>query len=85
MVCGDFNARCGNLQEESNEDRFPPRIVLDTTCNKNGRTFTDFLDLCMLNGRFATQYDGFTPVSAKGLAVVDYCVVPKVSFHKYWF
>ena len=86
MVCGDFNARCGNLQEECNEDRFPPCIVLDTTCNKNGRAFIDFLnslDLCMLNGRFDPQYDGFTSVSAKGLAVVDYCVVPKVSFHKY--
>ena len=86
MVCGDFNARCGNLQEECFEDSFPSRIVLDTTCNKNGRAFIDFLnslDLCMLNGRFDTQHDGFTSVSAKGLAVVDYCVVPKVSFHKY--
>ena len=44
----------------------------------HGKSLIDFLkctDMCMLNGR-SDQSNGYTSVSPKGLAVVDYCLVP---------
>ena len=51
--------------------------------NSFGRLLIDFLqtlDMCTLNGRFDPLKDGFTSVSTKGLAVVDYCLVPLQHF-----
>ena len=36
--------------------------------------------MCTLNGRFDPLLDGFTSASSKGLAVVDYCLVPIQNF-----
>ncbi len=57
-------------------DDVPPRCTLDFVINSYGERFIEFLinsNTCMLNGRNATNND-FTSVSAKGSAVVDYCV-----------
>ena len=35
----------------------------------------------MLNGRGDAEHDNFTSVSHRGLAVVDYCIVPQARFH----
>ena len=79
LICGDFNARIGSLPDVTEESSLlPPRHVIDNTTNSQGKALIEFLqacNLCVLNGRFP---DGnqYTSVSSKGLAVVDYCIVP---------
>ena len=64
----------------------PHRVVTDITPpNRHGKSLIDFLkctNLCMLNGR-SKEGCGYTSVSTKGLAVVDYCLnwFPIVPFH----
>ena len=88
-LCGDFNARCGNLQDLSKEDKvtsIPDRLVTDRSSpNSHGKAMVDFIkctNLCMLNGRSKHGCE-FTSVSTKGLAVVDYCLVPTVSLPQF--
>ena len=82
FVCGDFNARIGNLRDTISEcDTIPDRRVLDTFKNQHGQDFVDFLSdaiLCVLNGRFAD--DEYTSISQRGKAVVDYLCVPHDTF-----
>ena len=64
LICGDFNARCGNLPDISS-DSVPKRAAIDLTVNQAGRELTDTLralQLCILNGRFSNANDGFTSV-----------------------
>ncbi len=61
-------------------DQIPEREVIDVTGNQYGEKFEEFLissKCCVLNGRnrICTLND-FTSISSKGLAVVDYCIVP---------
>lgn len=76
-VCGDFNSRCGDLEDFiCGVDSLPPRDVIDFVKNSYGELFIDFLintNMCMLNGRNCIKND-FTSISVKGTAVVDYCV-----------
>ena len=78
-VVHDFNARIGSLPDVTEESSLlPPRHVIDNTINSQGKALIEFIqacNLCVLNGRFP---DGnqYTSVSSKGLAVVDYCIVP---------
>jgi hypothetical protein len=79
LICGDFNARCGYLQDCVMEECSVGgnRDVIDSTVNSAGRSFIEFLqtmELCMLNGRFGQA--NYTSVSSKGMAVVDYAIVP---------
>ncbi len=80
-VCGDFNNRMGNASDFIERvDMIPERDTVDFTWNMYGEKFEDFRiseNCCMLNGRHGvcTQND-FTSISSKGLAVVDYCLVP---------
>ena len=81
LMCGDFNARCGNLLDTGSEEWVPDRVVTDSTINTAGRELISCvraLDLLILNGRFNQCTDGFTSVSAHGLAVVNYCICPKI-------
>ena len=51
-VCGDFNARCGNLEVEV--DGIPNRQITDVMKNSQGEGFVDFLrntEMCVVNGR----------------------------------
>ena len=78
MICGDFNARIGSLSDCPDNSSIPNKKPVDHTTNSFGRLLVDFLqtlDMCTLNGRFDPLKDGFTSVSTKGLAVVDYCLV----------
>ena len=82
MICGDFNARCGNLEEAD----LPKRHIVDATVNARGRDLVDCfktLDLCILNGRFDRDEDGHTSVSTRGMAVVDYMICPTKSFDSF--
>lgn len=67
LICGDFNARCGDLDDLGKPcDGVPSRMAIDTTVNQFGKEliFTlKSLDLCMLNGRSSPENDGFTSVS----------------------
>ncbi len=61
-------------------DLIPERELIDFTRNQYGEKFEEFLissNCCILNGSngICTLND-FTSISSKGLAVVDYCIVP---------
>ena len=88
-ICGDFNARCGSLKDIPCKDSLrdiPHRVVTDTAPpNRHGKSMIDFLkctNLCMLNGR-SEEGCGYTSVSTKGLAVVDYCIVPHNAYSQF--
>ena len=77
-ICGDFNSRCGDLDDFIRGiDRVCDREVIDFCLNNYGKIFIDFLintNMCILNGRGSGNND-FTSVSTIGNAVVDYCFV----------
>ena len=82
FICGDFNARCGRLQDSDSVNLCNRLITDHGPPNGHGKSLIDFLkcaDMCMLNGR-SEQGNGYTSVSPKGLAVVDYCLVPIDAF-----
>lgn len=80
-ICGDFNARCSDLQDFiAGVDSIPERQVIDFTTNKYGELLCEFLidsSCCMLNGRNPVlSSNNFTCVRSQGASVVDYCLVP---------
>ena len=80
VTCGDFNARCGNLEVEV--DGIPNRHITDVMKNSQGEGFVDFLrstEMCVVNGQIGR--DTFTCVSNRGCSVVDYCVIRVENFH----
>ena len=86
IIGGDFNARCGNLVETELDSNVANRIAADKVINCRGReliSYANSLDLVILNGRFDKSKDGFTSVSTKGLAVVDYCICPSRSINSF--
>ena len=80
FVVGDLNSRIGNIHDASPDfDGIPQRTVLDKTINQHGHDFCEFLieaKMCTLNGRFDNSLDGYTSISGRGSAVVDYKCVP---------
>lgn len=87
IVCGDFNARCGTLQdiEEGDSPSINERKAVDQTTNAYGKELVlslRALDLCIANGRFNPGDDGFTSVTNKGMSVVDYIISPIKSFRR---
>ena len=85
VICGDFNARIGQLSDIDAviDSEVPRRRVIDSHLNAHGHALVDFLienKLCVLNGRYAD--DGFTCVSSRGSSVVDYICVPHVALKK---
>ena len=81
FVCGDFNARIGDIDELSEFDDIDivKRHVIDNTVNQHGHSFIEFLNeakMCILNGRFGEDDNNFTSVSTRGKAAVDYICVP---------
>ena len=81
---GDFNARCGSVDDLGDVDsEIPQRNIIDHTINAHGQQLLDCLratGLCMLNGR---GKDDFTYVSVLGCSVVDYCLVSRDDFHSF--
>ncbi len=80
-VCGDFNSCVANASDFIvGVDMIPERDIVDFTRNMYGDKFEDFLisaNCYMLNGRHAVCTENYlTSISSKGLAVVDYCLVP---------
>ena len=77
-VCGDFNSRCGDLDDLiRGVDEFCDREVIDFSLNKYGKILIDFFintNMCLSNGRRSCNND-FTSVSTNGSAVVNYCFV----------
>ena len=79
LICGNFNAWCGTLEDTPNVGEIPSRIPVDEVSNQLGKELIETmcaLELCTLNGRFDQSKDNFTSVSCKGLAVVDYFMCP---------
>ena len=72
-VCGDFNSRCGDLDDFIRSvDCLPDCDILDFNLNKYGEMLIDFLintNICFLNGRGINT--DFTSVFTNGRAVVD--------------
>ncbi len=89
-VCGDYNAKIGNLTDvmEDIDINWPPRISIDDVIHGHREAMIDFLKdskMCILNGRLRPENDNFTYLSDKGRSVVDYIVTPhdclKTVFH----
>lgn len=78
-ICGDFNSRIGdNSDFIIGVDNLPERNIVDFTSNAYGDKLLDFLvdsNMCILNCRNCVNND-YTSISTKGVAVVDYCIVP---------
>ena len=78
-MSGDFNSRCGNLEDYiAGVDLIPERDVVDFTVNKDGERFYEFLidsNCCIMNGRNYKKND-YTFISTQASSVVDYCVTP---------
>ena len=86
VICGDLNARCGDLQETSELYDIPKRNPVDTVTNQVGKELIstlETLDMCMLNGRFSPSWDSYTSVSTNGMSVVDYMLVPTKCFSSF--
>ena len=77
FICGDVNARVGDLCDHVQYvDNLPTRVVIDQTRNTHGQAFVDFLHegrMCIVNGRINGS-DNFTNIGVKGKSVVDYIV-----------
>ena len=86
IICGDFNARCGDESDYIEcVDNVPPREVIDHKLNSYGQLLLDFLvdcNLYMINGR--TGENDFTNINTNGSSVVDYIIVPHEQLHKYY-
>lgn len=80
FVMGDLKSRIGAMSDTSSDfDGIPPRKTFDKTINQRGQEFCEFLidaKMCVLNGRFDCTSNGYTSVSGRGSAVVDYICVP---------
>ena len=85
-LCGDVNARMGELQDFiEGVDDIPLRNCIDISCNEYGELFHSHLNasnMCVLNGRTGdNRQNGFTCISTKGKSVVDYAWVPHEQLH----
>ena len=84
IICGDLNARIGNLNQSPEEDTvLPSRQIIDKVINSHGKQLVDFLKDCgmiTLNGRFLNEEDNFTVLSPLGKSVVDYVLVQSDCF-----
>ena len=81
ILCGDFNARCGEVQEYAVKEYgisvLGEREIIDRKKNLSGEMLLNLMgdhDLCMMNGRGRVGCNDFTCVSSKGKSVVDYCL-----------
>ena len=85
LLCGDFNARCGDQQDFiEGVDEVQHREIIDYRKNGHGDLLVDFLinsNCVMLNGRCLGTND-YTSVSTKGLAVVDYAIINQYRLHQ---
>ena len=88
LICGDFNARIGSLNDLPNSasTNLPQRRVIDTTINSHGKQLVNFLIDCnmiTLNGRSCNDNDNFTVISTTGKSVVDYALVQVEQFQTF--
>ena len=85
IICGDFNARCGNEADYiASVDDVTERATIDYKKNHYGDILLDFLinsNCVMMNGRCDGNND-YTSISGKGVAVVDYAIVSQEYLHK---
>ena len=76
LFCGDYNARVGCKKDfVETVDTLPTRTVIDNVHNDHGISLIDFLlqsNMCIVNGRITPLHDGFTSISHRGTAVVDF-------------
>ncbi len=57
LVCGDFNARCGILDDAPNPDNIPIRVPVDKTSNQVGKSWLK----CFVHWNYAYLMDVLTP------------------------
>ena len=78
VFCGDFNARTGKkLDFIEDVDDIPSRVIIDEVPNDHGVSLINFClqtNCCVINGRITPLNDGYTSVSHRGKAIVDYFI-----------
>ena len=77
IVCGDFNARCGGLEDLTEEMVLVRGDGKSVIKNGQGELLIECMrcsGMCFVNGWKGA--DEFTCISSKGCSVVDYCLVP---------
>ena len=83
-ICGDFNARYGNLDDGCHQNsEISERRVTDQEHNTHGKQLINLLrslGLCTLNGR---GRENSTHISTTGSSVVDYCIVDAEDYNRY--
>lgn len=84
IVCGDFNARLGDLDDFIPDvDDLCSRLSIDSVKNKHGEALIEFLKevkMCIVNGRVGlANNDDYTCISVRGRSVVDYFLVPHIN------
>ena len=78
IICGDFTARCGDF--DRNSEGLPVWNIIDVVKNSQGEAFVGFLRANMMVVNGGKGRDTFACVSGRGCAVVDYCIVGKEDF-----
>ena len=62
------------------------REHIDKSVNSHGKALLDFLltsDMCVLNGRSGPEGNQYASIYVRGMAVVDYCLVPHEDLKDY--
>ena len=84
IICGDFNARIGRLDDCLLNSEIPIRHIVDEELNSQGKRFVNFIsDIkgCVLNGRVTPELNDVTSITAhKGKAVVNYIIMRQSEF-----
>lgn len=71
IICGDFNARIGELNEYISTDNVNARSNIETVMNAHGSKLIDFLHvheskLCTVHGRVNSINNKYTCVTSRG-------------------
>ena len=83
FICGDFNARIGSLPDIRDSELLTNhREHIDKSVSSHGKALLTS-DMCVLNGRSGPEGNQYTSISVRGMAVVDYCLVPHEDFKNY--
>jgi hypothetical protein len=84
-LCGDLNARLGNIKDTNNCVGEIRQRFVNNKQNQHGKAFIDFLNdsrCCILNGRLGEKSNTYTFLSTHVCSVLDCISVPRDAFSR---